>query len=400
MIKRVETGQLKVGMYIHDLDSNWLSHNFLRNNFLIQDPATLSKVKTTNLKHVYINTTKGSDIERALFQEDVKQAIDKKQKKIVEDVDTNQDTHSIEQEKEKATVVVQQANKIIHDVLINIQNGKDVEVGAIESISSQLVDSVFRNKDALVSLTRIKDKDNYTFQHSVSVCGLMVNFARALNYDKTTSVELAIGGMLHDIGKMRVPNEVLCKPGKLTDDEFKIIQQHVVYSREMLADKFGVSSRGLDVVAQHHERVDGSGYPLGLKGDEISIFGKMSTIVDVYDALSSARCYKNAWEPTLVLRKLLEWSDHHFEEDLVQKFIICMGVYPIGSLVELNSGKVAIVIERGEHNLLTPRVKAIYSLKQKGYISPVEIDLSGNTIERITNWIAPETLGIDISNFS
>jgi cyclic di-GMP phosphodiesterase len=400
MIKRVETGQLKVGMYIHDLDSNWLSHNFLRNNFLIQDPATLSKVKKTNLKHVYINTTKGSDIERALFQEDVKQAIDKKQKKIVEDVDTNHDTHSIEQEKEKATVVVQQANKIIHDVLINIQNGKDVEVGAIESISSQLVDSVFRNKDALVSLTRIKDKDNYTFQHSVSVCGLMVNFARALNYDKTTSVELAIGGMLHDIGKMRVPNEVLCKPGKLTDDEFKIIQQHVVYSREMLADKFGVSSRGLDVVAQHHERVDGSGYPLGLKGDEISIFGKMSTIVDVYDALSSARCYKNAWEPTLVLRKLLEWSDHHFEEDLVQKFIICMGVYPIGSLVELNSGKVAIVIERGEHNLLTPRVKAIYSLKQKGYISPVEIDLSGNTIERITNWIAPETLGIDISNFS
>jgi len=387
-------------MYVHNLDASWLSHNFIKNQFAIKDKTILEKIRKSGLTQVYIDTSKGADVETAPKSVHVKKNTASEKQSIASENDSLEDILTVAEEKEHAHAIVREANKIIHNVLGNARTDQNIDVKSVSEVSSKLVDSVFRNKHALVSLTRMKDKDNYTFQHSVSVCGLMVNFCRAMEFDKETSQKIAEGSMLHDVGKMLVPNEILCKPGKLTDQEFAIMRKHVVYSREILEKNPAIAQCGLDVAAQHHERIDGSGYPLGLKGDEISIYGKMSTIVDVYDALASVRCYKTAWEPSQVLSKLLEWSDHHFELDLVHKFIKSMGIYPVGGLVELNSGKLAIVIEEGHRSkLLSPIVLIIYSTRLNGYIRPQRLDLSKTTAEKIKSWADPQKYGIDITNF-
>ncbi len=399
MIKKVKITDLKTGMYIHDLDASWLSHRFLKNQFAIDDASTLAKVKKSGLQEVYIDTSKGQDVPQGVPTAVVHQNIEEEQHTLAKKAGPQQGPLSVAEEKNRARAVVREANNIIQTVLEHAGAGHPIDIASVSAVSSKLVDSVFRNQHALVSLTRIKDKDHYTFQHSVSVCGLMVNFCRAMEFDKEITQQIAEGSMLHDVGKMLVPNEILCKPGRLTDPEFEIMRKHVVYSREILEKYPQIAQCGLDVAAQHHERIDGSGYPLGLKDDEISIYGKMSTIVDVYDALASVRCYKNAWEPSLVLKKLLEWSEHHFDPELVHKFIKSLGIYPVGSLVELNSGKLAVVIDQNSDDLLAPIVQIIYSIKQKSYLRPQRLDLSRHTTEKIKNWVDPDKFNIDITNF-
>lgn len=398
MIKKIASNQLQVGMYISNLDASCLEHSFITSQFAVKDENIIQKVHTTGIKHVYIDTSKGIDIQDAATATEVSNNLDKETLKIAENSDALGNQIPVQEELERARGIYKDAHNIMQDLMGDIRLGKQVEVERVEPISIELVESVFRNKDALVSLSRIKDKDHYTFMHSVSVAGLMITFSRAMGFDMSLIKEIAIGGMLHDVGKMLTPNNVLNKPGKLNDDEFKIMKSHVVYSRELLEGKPGITQAALDVAAMHHERIDGSGYPLGLKGDEISLVGQMSTIVDVYDALTSVRVYKSAWEPNLALKKLLEWSSTHFKPELVKQFIRCLGIYPIGTLVELESGNVAIVIEQGISDLLNPTVKIIYNTKKKGLVKISELDLT-TTDDRIVKSVSPKTYQIDLAMF-
>lgn len=398
MIKKIATSQLQVGMFISNLDASCLEHNFINTRFAVKNSDIISKVINTGIKNVYIDTTKGLDIDEAQTADEVNQQLDKEKLKVAENNSTLEQQVSVKEEIERARGIYKEAHNIMHDLMEDIRLGKQVEVERVQPISEQLVESVFRNKDALISLSRIKDKDHYTFMHSVSVAGLMITFARAMNYPMDLIKEISIGGMLHDVGKMMTPDNVLNKPGKLTDDEFKVMKHHVVYSRELLEGKPGITQAALDVAALHHERIDGTGYPFGLKGDEISEVGQMSTIVDVYDALTSVRVYKSAWEPNVALKKLLEWSDNHFNPALVKHFIRCLGIYPIGTLVELDSGNVAIVIEQGETDLLNPRVRIIYNIRKKGVVPVTELDLA-KTDDHITKSVSPQTYQIDLSAF-
>ena len=398
MIKKIATSQLQVGMFISNLDASCLEHNFITTQFPVSNEETIRKVHQTGIKSVYIDTAKGSDLQDAATAAEVSNDLDKKTLKIAEDNEHLDNQVSVQEEIERARGIYKEAHNIMQDLMEDIRLGKQVEVERVEPISEQLVESVFRNKDALISLSRIKDKDHYTFMHSVSVAGLMITFGRAMGFDMSLIKEISIGGMLHDVGKMMTPNNVLNKPGKLDDGEFKIMKSHVVYSKELLEGKPGITQAALDVAAMHHERIDGSGYPLGLKGDEISQVGQMSTIVDVYDALTSVRVYKSAWEPNLALKKLMEWSDHHFNPTLVQQFIRCLGIYPIGTLVELDSGNIAIVIEQGEKDLLSPTVKVIYNNKKKGLVPVSILDLS-KTADRIIKSVSPQTYQIDMAAF-
>lgn len=197
----------------------------------------------------------------------------------------------------------------------------------VEPSVSKMTSSILRNGGALLSLCRIKDKDNYTFQHSVSVGALMVSFCNAMGMSKEVIHHAGIGGMLHDIGKMKIPDRILNKPGKLTEQEFAVMKCHVVESKQILLQTTGISETAVLVAAQHHERHDGSGYPAGLKGEEISQLGQMAAIVDVYDALTSDRCYHKGMAPTDALRKIYEWSKFHFNPQLVQAFMRSIGIY-------------------------------------------------------------------------
>lgn len=266
----------------------------------------------------------------------------------------------------------------------------------VEPLVESMVDSIFRNQDALLPLGRLKEHDHYTFQHSVSVCTLMIAFARGLELDRATIKEIAIGALLHDVGKAKVPENILNKPAKLTEAEFAKMKSHVVQSIIILQHTPGISQVALDVAGQHHERYDGTGYPNKLKGDQISLYGQMGAIVDVYDAISSDRVYHKGMPPTEALGKLLEWSKFHFDPELVRSFIKVVGIYPTGSLVRLESGRLAIVMEQHPAKLMQPVVLVIYNAKSNVYLKPEIVDLAHPASrDRVTGHEAFEAWNVD-----
>jgi putative nucleotidyltransferase with HDIG domain len=258
--------------------------------------------------------------------------------------------------------------------------------------------SAMRNPGALISLGRIKQADTYTFEHSVSICALLMSFCQALGMDAATVEEAGMGGLLHDIGKMKIPNEILNKPGKLTEDEFAIMKSHAALSRDILSEVPGISTMVIQIAGEHHEKVAGGGYPLGLAGEAISQIGRMTAIVDVYDALTSTRVYRKGQEPTLVMKRLLEWSGSHLDHELVQRFIRTLGIYPVGSLVRLSGGRLAVVTEQGE-NLLKPIVRVVFDTTRKVRLQPRDLDLARPGGEEIQDYEHPATWKLDPEAF-
>jgi putative nucleotidyltransferase with HDIG domain len=275
-----------------------------------------------------------------------------------------------------AKQIQKEANKVINSLLTDARMGKQIQVERLQPVVSQITDSILRNQGTLVSLCRIREGDTYTFQHSVSVCTLLVSFCHYMEMSPEVIHEAGIGGMLHDIGKMRVPDHILNKPGKLTDPEFEIMKSHVVLGLDILQHTPGISRTVIQIAGEHHERFEGSGYPEQFKGLEISELGRMAAIVDVYDAITSNRVYHRGMEPPAALRKLFEWSNHHFDEELVQHFIQAIGIYPVGSLVKLKSRRLAVIIEQGSEGLLYPIVRVVFDLGQNRKVAPFDLDLS------------------------
>ncbi|MES2932473.1 MAG: HD-GYP domain-containing protein, partial [Pseudomonadota bacterium] len=247
--------------------------------------------------------------------------------------------------------------------------GNALNTARAHSLVEEISSSVMRNPDALISLARLKNKDDYTYMHSVAVCALMIALARKMKLDANQTRDAGLAGLLHDVGKMMVSQSILDKPGKLTDDEFVAIKEHPVEGHKILSGAPGVSDAALDVCLHHHERFDGTGYPHQLQGEAISLFARMGAVCDVYDAITSNRAYKAGWEPSESLRRMAEW-DGHFDPAVFQAFVKCIGIYPTGALVKLKTGRVGVVIEQSENSLLTPKVKVFFSVKSNAYIPP------------------------------
>lgn len=254
--------------------------------------------------------------------------------------------------------------------------GKAVDIGGAKQLVEEISDSVARNPGALISLARLKTVDDYTYMHSVAVCAMMVGLAKQLGLDEEQTRAAGMAGLMHDLGKALMPMDVLNKPGKLTEAEFNIIKTHPVEGHRMLLSGRKVDPLVLDVCLHHHEKTDGSGYPKGLTADEISLFAKMGAVCDVYDAITSNRPYKSGWDPAESLRKMAEWANGHFDGKVFQAFVKSLGIYPIGSLVKLTSGRLGVVVEQTGKSLTTPSVKVFYSTKSSMRIIPVVIDLS------------------------
>ena len=290
--------------------------------------------------------------------------------------------------------------KVLQTKLLNaLKNGEVVDIAPIEAMADEMVDSIFKNPDAMVFLSRIREKDTYLMEHSLNVGMLLANFGRFLKLSRQTIKELLVGGLLHDTGKIMVPDEILHKPGRLTVDEFAIMKKHVEYSVQFLDKSEGISKVMRIVAANHHERLDGLGYPRGLKGMELCLVSRISTIVDVFDALTADRCYKKGMQATQAFRILLQGGGTQFDETLVKKFIKCMGIHPTGSLVKLKTGKLALVVESNESAPLQPVVKIIYSTTGKHYLDVRVIDLAKTPTEEIESAVDPKEYGIDIQKF-
>ena len=400
MIKRIPADRLKIGMFIHDFNCSWVDHPFLRNSLKVEDQKTIDKIVAAGIRELFIDTAKGLDVAGAQTEEEFNSELHDQFSQFVRmQGERDHPRVPLKSEIVVARTVHREAHRIVNNVLQDVRNGKPIEVAKVEPVVGQLADSVFRNRDALISLSRIKRKDDYTFQHSVSVSVLLISFCLAMEYERRVIVEIGMGGLLHDIGKMMVPDHILNKPGALTAAEFALMQSHAPVGREILKSTPGMPETALMIAGEHHERYDGTGYPDKLKEQEISQFGQMASIVDVYDALSSNRVYHKAIEPTAALKKLFEWRTSHFNEALVQHFIRAIGIYPVGSLVRLKSGLLGVVIDPDNEDLLHPTVRAVYDLKRRNSIAPRDIDLSRDPAEiggdGVVGHESPEQWGID-----
>jgi HD-GYP domain-containing protein (c-di-GMP phosphodiesterase class II) len=374
MLKTISADQLKVGMYIHELDCSWIDHPFARNQFKISDPSDIKKISAAGIKTLKIDTEKGLDVTApAANQPDIVQTENAKNSNTSKAPASARP--NLAKTRNKAKDIKSLAEKAITNIMADVKLGQQVEMELVTPVVDKMADSVLENHNALLGLSRIRHMDKYTFEHSVNIGVLMMSFAKSRGMSEKTIHDVGVGGLLHDIGKTLTPPEILNKPGKLTDEEFIIMRRHVVDSRIILEKTPGINQTALDVAALHHEKFDGSGYPNGVKGDEISEIGLMSAIVDVYDALTADRCYHKGQDPSVVLKRMLSWAGCHFKPQLVQEFIHCVGIYPPATLVMLSNKYLAVVIENND-NLLLPRVVAFLNTRTRETIEPQIIDLS------------------------
>jgi putative nucleotidyltransferase with HDIG domain len=394
MIKQIRTDQLKPGMYIHDLNCGWLDHPFMSSTFHVRDQATVAKIVQLGIRELYIDTLKGADVFEARPQTEVNAELERRLQEIAEKNAARPAVVDLQNEAVRARRLHGDANKLVRQVLDDVRFGQKIRVDAIEPVIDSMVESLFRNQDALLPLTRLKNLDDYTFEHSVGVSALLIAFGRSMKLPKEAIREVALGGLLHDIGKAQIPASILNKPAKLNDDEYARMQSHVGESLRLLEDTPGIGVVTRQVIAEHHERFDGTGYPHKRVGAEISLYGQMAAIVDVYDAITSEKVYSRGMAPTQALKKLLEWSNHHFDPQLVQGFIRAIGIYPTGSLVRLESNRMGVVIEQNEGKLLEPVVRVFYHAGQQHYIPPEIVDLS-KVQDRVASFESYEKWKID-----
>jgi putative nucleotidyltransferase with HDIG domain len=284
---------------------------------------------------------------------------------------------SVREERWRAARVAREAIEVISHVLEQVRLGKRLDTGRLEHLTDRIIASVQRNPDALRSLGRIRYRDRYTYEHSVSVAVLAGSFGHALGLGSEALHDLTFAGLLHDVGKGRTPLAILNKPGKLDPEELRVMRHHVVDSRVLL-EEAGLPEAVVQGAAQHHERHDGGGYPAGLAGEAISLYGRVVGISDVYDAVTADRVYRKGQTPTAVLRKLLNTADREFEAALVHRFIQTVGIYPVGTLVRLASGRLAVVLERGNRDLLRPLVRVFYDAGGRHFVTPSDLDLAAN----------------------
>lgn len=386
-IKRVKVEDLQPGMFIHDLNCSYLQHGFLLQRFVIKKPEQIEKMRRQGMVDVLIDTERGADCAPAASAPAAAAGPEPEPSDGI--------PARVPQKSEAAVArqVMGEAQGVVQDLLRDVRLGKQVDPAKAGPVVEKINASVLRNPDAMLSLCRIKEADTYTFQHCVSVCALLVAFANALKLDADTVQQAGLGGMLHDVGKMRVPAEILNKPGKLTDEEFAVMKSHAALSRELLEGLPGVSAEVIQVAAEHHEKFGGKGYPAGLEGESISLLGRMAAIVDVYDAITSNRVYHKGMEPSEALKKLLEWSGPHLDPTLVQKFIKVIGIYPVGALVRLDSGRLAVVVEQQE-DLLKPVVRVVFDAARRIRLAPRDLDL-GDGKDRIESYEEPGDWGLE-----
>lgn len=374
MLKKVDSSLLKIGMFIHDLNCGWMEHPFLRNRFMITTDDEIHKIRSANIRDVVIDCTRGLDIDApTLAQADAATEAEiaaiAAKPAVVAKVALNE-------ELARAANVRKQAAGLVRTVMQDARLGKAVEYDKVSPVVQNVTESILRNSGALLGLLQIKNKDDYTFLHSVSVCALLVAFCRSRKMDEETTYQAGLGGLLHDTGKALVPDHILNKQGRLTEEEFALIKRHPRDGYDILRRSPDIGPIPLDITLHHHERSDGSGYPDQQRGGQISELAQMAAIVDVYDAITSDRCYHKGMPAAEALRKIYEWSKDHFNPVLTQEFMRCVGIYPVGTLVLLESGRLGVVVEPHETSLLTPKVNVFFNTKSQVYIRPETVDLS------------------------
>ncbi|MBB4632970.1 putative nucleotidyltransferase with HDIG domain [Sphingosinicella soli] len=386
-------------MFIQSMEGSWFSHPFLKAGFLLTDPADVEALLSSKIDGVLIDTEKGLDIEgqkprvmpidatsegakpaaaqRAVPAESAESATAPQTLPTITALASDAPC-SMAEEFGRANIIADHAKRVMTELYDQARLGRIVNADTLVPLVEDIAGSLARNRSALTSILRLKTKDEYTYVHSVAVSALMINLGREIGgFDPAMLRDMGVAGLLHDVGKMAMPEAVLGKPGELTNAEYSIMKTHPERGHALLRRSRDVPGMALDVCLHHHERVNGTGYPGRLKGGRITLFSRMGAICDVYDALTSNRPYKTAWGANQALKTMFSWRGH-FDTDILTAFIRSVGIYPVGTLVKLRSGHLAFVLDINDADLTKPIVRAFFSIAHGAPIPPQDINLLTN----------------------
>ena len=372
MLKTVPITRVRPGMWFHRLGGTAYHHAFVKSGFLLE-ARDIAMLVEGGVDELVIDAGKGLDEEA-----DAPAAApvpDSAPAPALPAGGPLPVRYSIDEEMQNARRICLDAKSQVVALFNDARLGKAIHPDAVLPMVDAINDSVARHPDALLSVARLKSHDEYTYLHSVAVCALMVALARRLGLPEAEIRDAGTAGMLHDLGKAAMPLAVLNKPGALSDDEFRIMKSHPERGFALLKTAGDVPGTVLEVVLHHHEKIDGTGYPHGLKGDAIPLLARMGAVCDVYDAITSNRPYKKAWGPAESLQRMVGWKGH-FDDGMLKAFIRSVGIYPVGALVRLESDRLGVVLEQGEGSLLTPRVRVFFNARKREPVFIKDIDLA------------------------
>ncbi len=405
MLKKVDIADVQLGMYIAELDRPWLESPFLFQGFLLTDEEDLEKLRGV-CRFVYVDPGKGDG--------SAGQAKERRSRKDVSEVASRAEAQgskappyerSFEEEIPPARDIHRHTKEYMEELFHDIRTGKSIKAGEARELVMDMVDSIMRNPDALVLLSNLKDRNEYSVVHSINVSVLSLAFGRYLGFGREQLFELGMAALLHDVGEMRLPDHILQKEGMLTEEESRVMRRHTDYGKKILSETDGIPQIAIDVAHSHHERMNGSGYPRGLRGDDIGYFSRIVGIVDVYDAVTSNHVYRTRITSTEALKSMYDWREQLFDAEIVEQFIQCLGIYPIGSVVELNTGEVGIVISVALEQRLYPKLMLVRTSEKKAYFPPRILNLAqytGDDLQapyEIKKVLDADAYGIDLKGY-
>ena len=389
LLKTISISQLTPGMYVSKIIEQ-TGDIKLKSEGKVTSQDIVEVLKARGVKRLIIDGSKAFDI-KAPDSHVSEPAL------VTQNTVQKKTTTPFYKEIQQAEKLHAQGKVIQKSLLASVEKGQPFDEAIPKAFSQKLVESINRNPDALLCLTQIREKDDYLLEHSLNVAILLANFGQFIGMDEAQVNDLAYAGFLHDMGKIRIPGEILHKPGRLTDDEMDIMKQHVVFGVQALEDA-KIAPFLINIVSEHHERLDGKGYPAGKAETQISREGRMLAIADMYDALTAQRCYKAGMPSQKAMKLLLQGAPHQLDSQLVQMFIKCMGVYPVGSLVKLSNNKLAMVAEQTA-SPLTPIVKVFYSVTGDHFLEPKDLNLAHEKHLSIESSVLASDYKIDFNSF-
>ncbi len=411
MIKKIVIDELKPGMYLSGLEKEGAAGViFFVNNILVDGGGDIRRFIKSGYMSAYVEIEEELDLDEP--RPETAKAEAAAGVKIIADAQTRTEPHApsgdegpaavdrvdFHEALEEAKEIRRKAQDLVRGFMANVRMGKEIEAGPINESVDSMVGSVFKNQDALASLARLKSFDDYTFAHSVNVCILAIAIGRQMGLDENSLHDLGVGAILHDVGKMLIPEVILKKPGPLTDDEYAKIKKHPALGSEILLKTRGISDSSRYVSFHHHERFDGAGYGERISGEEIHAFARIAAVADTYDAMTSNRVYQKALLPEDALKKMYALRGKQFEPSLVERLVKCLGIYPIGTLVELNTGEMSVVRSLNRDHPLQPNVLMVFDKSGSRFPRPFEVDLK----DEIGRWVVtskdPGELAPEIEN--